>query len=115
VLISQDLTSSEEAELLSFLDKNNDVFACRTSDLMGVSRDILEHKLQVNPSARPRKQRLHKMSDEKIATMKVEVQRLLDSGFICEVLYSSWFANVIMVKKKNGKWRMCMDFTDLNK
>jgi hypothetical protein len=45
VIISQDLTLSEESELLSFLDKNNDVFAWRTSDLMGVSRDIIEHKL----------------------------------------------------------------------
>jgi hypothetical protein len=63
----------------SFLDKNNDVFAWRTSDLMGVSRDIIEHKLQVNPLARSRKQRLHKMSDEKVAIAKAEVQRLLDA------------------------------------
>jgi hypothetical protein len=55
VMISLDLTSSEEEELLSFLDQNIDVFAWRTSDLMGVSRDIIEHKLKVKPSARPRK------------------------------------------------------------
>jgi hypothetical protein len=114
-MISQDLTSREQAELLSFLDKNNDVFAWRTSDLMGVSRDIIEHKLQVNPSPRPRKQRLHKIFDEKVVAMKVEVQRLMDAGFMREVDYPSWLANVIMVKKKNGMWRMCTDFTDLNK
>jgi hypothetical protein len=62
------LAPSEEEELLSFLDKNSDLFAWRTSDYMGVSRDIIEHKLEVNPSARPRKQRLHKMSDEKITS-----------------------------------------------
>jgi hypothetical protein len=45
IMISQDLTSREEAELLSFLDKNNDVFTWRTFDLTGVSRDIIEHKL----------------------------------------------------------------------
>jgi hypothetical protein len=88
-MISQDLTSREETKLLSFLDKNNDVFAWRTSDLMGVSRAIIEHKLQVNPTARPRKRRLHKMSDEKVATTKVEVQRLLDVGFKREVDYPS--------------------------
>jgi hypothetical protein len=65
--------------------------------------DIIEHKLQVNPSTRPRKQKLRKMSDEKVAAAKAEVQRLLDAGFIREVLYPSWLANVIMVKKKNGK------------
>jgi hypothetical protein len=44
-MVFQDLTADEETELLSFLDKNNDVFAWRTSDLMRVSRDIIEHKL----------------------------------------------------------------------
>jgi hypothetical protein len=83
-MISQDLTAHEETELISFLDQNNDVFVWRTSDLTGVSRDIIEHKLQVNPSTKPRKQRLCKMSDE-----KVEVQRLLGTGFIREVHYPS--------------------------
>jgi hypothetical protein len=55
------------------------------------------------------------MSDEKVTVAKAEVQRLLDAGFIREVDYPSWLANVVMVKKKNGKWRMCTDFTDLNK
>jgi hypothetical protein len=55
VTISQDLSSNEKADSLSFLDKNSDVFAWQTSDLTGVSKDIIEHKLQVNPTARPRK------------------------------------------------------------
>jgi hypothetical protein len=115
VTISQDLTPSEEEELLLFLDKNSDVFTWRTSNLTGVSRDIIEHKLEVNPSARPKEHRLRKMSDEKITTVKAEVQRLLDASFIREVYYPSWLTNVVMVKKKNGKWRMCTDFIDLNK
>jgi hypothetical protein len=79
VMISLDLTSREEAELLSFLDKNNNVFSWRNSNLMGVSRDIIEHKLQVNPSARPKKQRLWKMSDKKVTVAKDEFWRLLDA------------------------------------
>jgi hypothetical protein len=55
------------------------------------------------------------MSDEKVITAKAEVQRLLDARFIQEVHYSSWLVNVVMVKKKNNKWRMCTDFTDINK
>jgi hypothetical protein len=50
-----------------------------------------------------------------VVAAKVEVQSLLDAGFIREVYYPSWLTNVVMVKKKNGKWRMCTDFTDLNK
>jgi hypothetical protein len=109
VMISQDLTADEETELLLFLDKNNDVFTWRTSDVTGVSRDIIENKLQVNPSAKFKKQRLCKMSDEKVATTKAEVQRPLDAGFIREVHYSCW------LMKKNRKWTMCIDFTALNK
>jgi hypothetical protein len=103
VMISQDLSASKEDELLSFLDRNSDVFVWQTSDLTGVSRDIIEHKLQVNPLARPRKQKFCKMSDEKAAVTKAEVDRPLDAWFICEVLYPSWLANVVMVKKNGGK------------
>jgi hypothetical protein len=84
-MISQDLSSSEENELLSLLDKSNDVFAWQTSDLMGFNKDIIEHKLHVNPSAKPKKQKLRKMSDEKVDAAKVKVQRLLDAGFIHKV------------------------------
>jgi hypothetical protein len=77
VLIFQDLSSNEEAELLSFLDRNSDAFAWQTINLTGVNRDIMEHRLQVNPTSRPRKQNLCKMLDEKVAAAKAEVQRLL--------------------------------------
>ena len=43
-----------------------------------------------------------------------EVEKLLTAGFIREVYYPRWLANIVMVKKSNGKWRMCVDFTDLN-
>jgi hypothetical protein len=75
-------------ELLQFLDKNNDVFVWSTSNLIGVSREVIEHKLQVSPNAKPKKQNLRKMSEEKVETVKAEVQRLLDAGFIKEVRYS---------------------------
>jgi hypothetical protein len=88
---------------LSFLDKNSDVFAWSTLDLVGVSRDDIEHQLQVSPSARPKKQKLHKMAEEKVKIAKAEVQRLLDAGFIREVKYPQWLANIVMVRKKNGK------------
>jgi hypothetical protein len=45
----------------------------------------------------------------------VELQKLLEAGFIKEVFYPTWLANPVIVKKKNGKWRMCVDYTSLNK
>jgi hypothetical protein len=72
-MISQDLSPEEEIELFSFLDKNSDVFAWQTSDLTRVSRDIIEHRLQVNPSTKPRKQKVCKMFDKNITAAKAEV------------------------------------------
>jgi hypothetical protein len=73
VVNSQNLTLEEEIELPSFLDKNSDGFAWKTSDLTGVGRSIIKHKLHMNPSTKPRKQKLHKMSQENIVATKVEV------------------------------------------
>ena len=105
----------KKKELLEFLRKNQDVFAWSASDLRGVSRDIIEHRLDINPNIKPKKQKLRKMADEKVAAVKAEVQRLLDANVIREVKYPTWLANTVPVKKKNGKWSMCIDFTDLNK
>jgi hypothetical protein len=69
-----------------------------------VSREVIKHKLQVNPNAKPKKQKLHKMSEEKIEATKAEVQHLLDVGFTKEVTYPQWLANVVTVCKKNRKW-----------
>jgi hypothetical protein len=64
---------------------------------------------------KPKKQKLRKMSEEKIEAVKAKVQRLLDVGFIREVRYLQWLTNVVMVCKKNRKWWMCIDFSNPNK
>jgi hypothetical protein len=61
ICIGGKMSPEERAELLQFLDKNSDVFACSTLDLVGASRKVIEHKLQVNPNAKPKKQKLRKM------------------------------------------------------
>jgi hypothetical protein len=99
--------------LLRFLFNNKDVFAWSANYLCGVNRDVIEHSLNVDPSFRPRKQRLQKMSNDKAEGARNEVKRLLSAGVIREVKYSEWLANTVMVKKANGKWRMCIDFTKL--
>jgi hypothetical protein len=73
VCIDTETCQEEQAELLVFLDKNSDVFVWSTSDLMGVSRDVIKHRLQVNPSVKPRKQKLQKMLEEKVEAAKAEV------------------------------------------
>jgi hypothetical protein len=114
-IISKDLASQDEEKLISCLSRNKDVFAWSAHDLVGVSRTIIEHGLGIDPSVRPRKQRLRKMSDEKIEAAKAEVHRLLEANFIEPIAYPTWLSNMVMVQKKSGKWRMCIDFTSLNK
>jgi hypothetical protein len=83
--------------------------------LQGVDRDIIEHTLETDEKIISKKQKLQKMSEEKVKVVEVEVQTLQDAKVIREVKYPVWLANTVPVKKKNGKWRMCLDFTDLNK
>jgi hypothetical protein len=115
VVISEELTSRDEEKLISYLSRNKDVFAWSALDLIRVSRTIIEHSLGINPSVRPKKQWLRKMSDEKTEAAKAKVHRLLEANFIEPIAYPTWLANMVMVQKKSGKWRMCIDFTSLNK
>jgi hypothetical protein len=115
VVIGSDLSPGEEGALIQFVQKNRDVFAWSAKDLTGVDRNFIEHKLNIDASVKPRRQKLRKMCDDKVVAVKSEVQILLDANVIREVMYPKWLANTVPVKKKNGKWRMCIDFTDLNK
>ena len=56
-----------------------------------------------------------KLGPERASAVNDEVEKLLKIGSITEVRYPDWLANPVVVKKKNGKWRVCIDFTDLNK
>ena len=87
VIIGGNLSKEEEAELIHILSKNKDIFAWLASDLKGISRDIIQHSLDINPKMKPRKQRQRKMSEDRILAAKAEVQRLLDANVIREVKY----------------------------
>jgi hypothetical protein len=96
VLVSEDLLPNEEARLLSCLNHNKDIFAWSALDLIGVSRTVIEHSLGIDSSMCPRKQKLRKMSDEKIEAAKAKVHRLLKKNSLNQLLtppgspMSSW-------------------------
>ena len=81
----------------------------------GVPRKEAEHSLDLNEKAQPIKQRLCHFAQDRKEAIRVEVTQLLAAGFIREVTHLEWLANPILVEKKNGEWRMCVDYTDLNK
>ena len=69
----------------------------------------------MDPSATPKKQPPWRPSKENANAIKDEVRKLKQAGAIKEVFYPEWLVNTVVVNKKSGKWRVCMDFTDLNK
>ncbi|KAL5844861.1 hypothetical protein ACOSQ4_010819 [Xanthoceras sorbifolium] len=80
-----------------------------------INPEVLVHRLQVDPDYPPVKQKRRKFAPERNKVINEEIQKLIDIGSVREVNYPDRLANVVVVKKKNGKWRVCIDFTDLNK
>ncbi|GKV40237.1 hypothetical protein SLEP1_g47906 [Rubroshorea leprosula] len=93
--IGTKLNPEERAELIAFLRANKDVFTWTSADMPGIPTSVFQHKLSTNPLKKP-----------------VAKKRRLFGGE--RVDYCEWVANPVLVKKANGKWRMCIDYTNLN-
>jgi len=105
-----------EAELMhTTLKKNMDLFVWTTSNMSGISPDIMTHKLSVFKEARSVTQKERNHGWEKRPTAKEETEKLLLVGFIHEAWYTTWLANMVMVTKLNDMWKMYMDYTNLNR
>jgi hypothetical protein len=81
----------------------------------GIPREVAEHSLDSLPYSRAVQQRLWRFDEVRNRAIRAELRKLLEAGFIKEVFHPKWLANPVLVKKKNGKWRMCVDYTSLNK
>ncbi|XP_050217340.1 uncharacterized protein LOC126668171 [Mercurialis annua] len=91
-----------------------DCFAWQYSDMPGLSRTLVEHRLPIKPEFQPYRQPPRRVSKEVELKVKEEIEKLCKAGFIRPAKYSNWLANVVPVVKKNGKLRICIDFRDLN-
>ena len=114
-LLGSGLAEEEEKELETFLRANIEVFAWTPYEMPGIDPEVICHKLNVDRSAKPVIQRTRRSTLMHVEAVKEEVDRLLEARAIREVNYPTWLSNTVVVKKKNGKWRVCVDFTSLNK
>jgi len=80
-----------------------------------IPREVAEHSLEIRAGSKPVKPRLRRFDEEKRKIIGEEIHKLLTAGFINEVHHPDWLANPVLVNKKNGKMRMCVDYTNLNK
>ena len=109
------LPPQEKEELIGFLRRNINVFVWSAYEASKVDSNFICHHLNINPSAVSKKQPLRCLSKEYSDVVKEEVVKLKRARAIKEVFYPEWLANTVVVKKKSGKWRVCVDFKDLNK
>jgi hypothetical protein len=101
--------------LVDFLRANADIFVSIPSDMPGIPREVAEHSLDILPHSRAVQQPLRCFDEERRRAIRVELRKLLEAGFIKEVFHPTWLLNLVLVKKKNGEWQMCVDYTSLNK
>ena len=112
--VGSQLPQQEREELIEFLKQNIDVFAWNTYEAPGVDPEFICHNLNVNPLVTPKKQLPHRPSKKHAEAIREEVAKLKQAGVIKEIFYPEWLPNTVVVKKKSGKWRVCVDFMDLN-
>ncbi|RDX99670.1 hypothetical protein CR513_17257, partial [Mucuna pruriens] len=98
-------------QLVLALRKNMDLFTWKPFDMPGIDPNFLCHHLALCAEAKP----VAKTRGERRVAMERETTKLREEGFIREVDYTTWLPNIVLVKKSNGKWRMCAYYTDLNK
>ncbi|KAH9802826.1 Ribonuclease H [Citrus sinensis] len=115
VKVGSELGEAIKGELVKCLQSHADIFAWSHEDMSGINRGVACHKLAVKKGPRPVRQKMRCFNQERYEAINTEVEKLLKAGFIREAKYPEWISNVVLVKKANGKWRMCVDFTDLNK
>ena len=113
--IGTSMEMKTKQDLVRFLKKSMDVFTWSHKDMPDIDLSVITHRLNVYPSSKPACQKKRVFAPERDNAIKEKVQKLTMAKFIREVYYPDWLANVVMVKKANGKWRMCVDLTDLYK
>ena len=83
--------------------------------MLGILREVTEHTLKIRLGSKLVKQQLRRFNEGKRRAIGEEIVKLLAAGFIKEVYHPEWLANPVLVRKKSGKWRMCVDYMGLNK
>uniref|UniRef100_A0A2N9J0D1 Reverse transcriptase n=1 Tax=Fagus sylvatica TaxID=28930 RepID=A0A2N9J0D1_FAGSY len=114
-LVGTNLSVNDRQGLVTLLMGYRDVFAWSVYEAPGVSPDLACHSLNISGDAKPISQKRRKLAPERAEIVAKEVERLLEANAIRSVQYPTWLSNTVVVRKKNGKWRVCVDFTDLNR
>ena len=114
ICVSTLLFEEEKAQLCRVIQLNANVFAWTHADMTGISPTRASHRLIVSPSAKPVRQKVRRFHLDSHLVIQTEVDNLLLNGFIRAVKYPEWLVNMVVIPKKGNKWRVCVDYTNLN-
>ena len=109
------MEDENRVEVLLFLIQIIDVFAWSLYEMSEVDPKFIVHRLNVDPSFPPKKKKPKRSAKEHVEAVKMEVNKLKEAEAIKEMFFSEWLANTAVVRKKNDKWRICVNFTYLNR
>jgi len=112
--VSTKIPKEFKDRIVELLKGYKDCFAWDYNEMPGLSRKMVELKLPIQPSKKPKKQIPKRFAPQILPKIKEEIESLLKCGFIRTARYVDWLANVVPIKKKNGTIRVCIDFRDLN-
>ena len=90
------------------------MFAWTHVDITGISPTHASHRLNVASSAKPIRKKVRRFHPDRHLVIQTKVDNLLQNGFIRAIKYPNWLANVVVVPTKGNKWRVCVDYLDLN-
>ncbi len=115
VLVNVILPTTFQLQMKNLLTDYKDVFAWNYKELKGIPREICEHKIQLMANAQPIKERQYKMNPNYAINVRDKLfDKLLDAGFIYPIETTQWLSPLVIVPKKNGKLRTCVDYCKLN-
>ena len=112
--VGASMKDEDRVEILMFIMQNVDVFSWSPYEVPGVDPEFIIHRVNVDLLFPPKKQKPRRSAKEHVKTVKQEVKMLKEAVAIKEIFFPEWLVNTVVVKKKNGKWRVCVDFTDFN-
>lgn len=82
--------------------------------MIGIDPKVSCHHLQIDSNCTLHRQKRRALNTERYEAIKEEVERLISNGLVKEANYPKWISNLVLVKKHNGKWRVYIDFSNLN-
>jgi len=114
IKIGKGTSKKEKKELISLVQEYRDVFAFTYDELKEYKEDVFQHTIPLKDDTKPFRQKLRQINPKLAQLVQVELKKMLDAGIIAPTRHSSWCSNLVVVRKKNGGIRLCIDFRNLN-